>query len=753
MSMLDDLICQTKKILESLQDVKSELESSLVRETKRRNGRTQRPAPSLSSTKLTIDARVRTCQEFLCNIISNANILLERLPSELVVAAQIQPTTTLSNTQERADLNDTENYNDTQTRSTQVQSERPAMRSVSTTRSLSDSELVAEVIASIEATIDRSEEEGDDKAEKEQGVDIEEEGRRSRFRGAGGVVLGDTAAVGRDNGSNEAPSAHRGIEGKEVATFTMSQMQKHMVAEIEALAAAKPERCYDKILLLDFTPPDFTQAKRPARGYMQGTKFTKINNKLIAQTASAEFSFPPISALTQRYERPSVKEMNSFFQRVFDNPPDDPLSYFAGPPPMPSHYTPFVDAGPRLRRRNAGNIPGVNTPYWYISQCEMTPATLHIEDGGLGSVNLVLAGAPKIWLIIPEYEKDRLEHQVKQLYGPRRFECSQQIRHYDSLISPSLLEEWGITYYLDCCLPGEMIVTRQNTYHQVLNMGQNVAESVNIEFSNTPDLPLSYVWCTRPTCGAHSLTASHFSLHPSATTSNTKRRRQSSSISNNKKSRIVARSLLATTCASGDCSRHSQIRDKFAKYSRRTLPVDDVTIELLTRLFFAIGSPEAWCQLQQACRLARAGTNSHLFCRGETPAKVMEALDKVDGVVSSCSIVHRHHLASLSNRRRSLVHQQKALGSKQRTRNGRVQRAETLAIDELYQEVFALSVGEQHLQPCAQWRTKLENRLRRGRNWSSLQARFSVGTLALVATSPDLTNAQFVWPSLSSTLY
>ncbi|KAF2728548.1 transcription factor jumonji, partial [Polyplosphaeria fusca] len=125
-------------------------------------------------------------------------------------------------------------------------------------------------------------------------------------------------------------------------------------------------------------------------------------------------------------------------------------------------------------------IPGVNTPYWYISRRENTPATLHIEDGDLGSVNLVLAGAPKIWLFIPACEKGRLEDCMGQLYGRRRSNCSQHIRHYNALISPSLLEEWGIAYHLDCCLPGEMIITRRNTYHQVLNMGQNVAESVNI---------------------------------------------------------------------------------------------------------------------------------------------------------------------------------------------------------------------------------------------------------------------------------
>ncbi|KAF2199590.1 hypothetical protein GQ43DRAFT_419952, partial [Delitschia confertaspora ATCC 74209] len=164
---------------------------------------------------------------------------------------------------------------------------------------------------------------------------------------------------------------------------------------------------------------------------------------------------------------------------------------------MPPDYVPFVDAGPRLRQRNGGNIPGVNTPFWYISQRDKTPATLHIEDGDLGSVNFLLAGAPKIWLFIPEHEKARPEDYIKELYGAGRFTCSQKIRHYNAIISLALLEEWGITYYLDYCLAGEMIFTRRNTYHQILNLGSNVAESINIEFSNTPDMPANYVWCKK----------------------------------------------------------------------------------------------------------------------------------------------------------------------------------------------------------------------------------------------------------------
>jgi hypothetical protein len=70
-----------------------------------------------------------------------------------------------------------------------------------------------------------------------------------------------------------------------------------------------------------------------------------------------------------------------------------------------------------------------------------------------------------------------------------------------------------------------MIVTRRNTYHQVLNSGPNVAESVNIDFSVTSDMPANYVWCKSEAaaCGLHAMTASSFGLQPSATRATMKR--------------------------------------------------------------------------------------------------------------------------------------------------------------------------------------------------------------------------------------
>jgi hypothetical protein len=51
-------------------------------------------------------------------------------------------------------------------------------------------------------------------------------------------------------------------------------------------------------------------------------------------------------------------------------------------------------------------------------------------------------------------------------------------------------------------------------YYQILNLGLNVAELVNFEFSNTLDMPMDYVWCKKGTrfCGRYALTENDYQL-------------------------------------------------------------------------------------------------------------------------------------------------------------------------------------------------------------------------------------------------
>ncbi|KAL0256820.1 hypothetical protein SLS55_007629 [Diplodia seriata] len=182
----------------------------------------------------------------------------------------------------------------------------------------------------------------------------------------------------------------------------------------------------------------------------------------------------------------------------------------------------LLDCGEQLKR-TVSWIPGIHTAYLYISACRGSNSPLHVEDGFLGSVNIVLAGAPKVWLMIEPCYRRELEHKAKcYLVKDKRKreeeehegqgqdqskECSQFVRHLSTLLSPKLLDAWDIPYRIVSCAAGEMVVTFSETYHQVVNAGPNLAVAINFAESEWTGPPEGYRFCRREEgkCGAHSI--------------------------------------------------------------------------------------------------------------------------------------------------------------------------------------------------------------------------------------------------------
>ena len=88
----------------------------------------------------------------------------------------------------------------------------------------------------------------------------------------------------------------------------------------------------------------------------------------------------------------SVPEPHSYydnpkqgFQDTIDSPPSGQLGYYVGTPIHSLECTRLVHPGPKLAKRGEGDLPGINTPYWYISTCHGAPANLHIEYSRTGS--------------------------------------------------------------------------------------------------------------------------------------------------------------------------------------------------------------------------------------------------------------------------------------------------------------------------------------------------------------------------------
>jgi hypothetical protein len=201
------------------------------------------------------------------------------------------------------------------------------------------------------------------------------------------------------------------------------------------------------------------------------------------------------------------------FESTIIRPPDGDLGYYVGVPFFTLACTGLVHPGDKLIQRGNGALPGINTPYWYISTCHGTAANLHVQDAKTGSVNFLLAGAPKDWLFIHQQSTAKLEACLQNEFSNCK-PCSQFARHLDILLSPSWLRKRAIEYSLVRQYPGQMICTLAGTYHQVKNSGKNFAVSINFELDQWPDEPVDYTWCRSGArnYGSQALTKANFRL-------------------------------------------------------------------------------------------------------------------------------------------------------------------------------------------------------------------------------------------------
>jgi hypothetical protein len=175
------------------------------------------------------------------------------------------------------------------------------------------------------------------------------------------------------------------------------------------------------------------------------------------------------------------------------------------------HDLDLFSPGPYMQQLLHTTIEGVSTTYIYASYSQGQTATaMHVDDCHWGSVNLVLCGPPNLWLSVEPASNNKLEAGLRTLF-PVIKECLQSVRHLSILLAPSLLEKLGVKYHIKACYPGELMFTTRAPYHQIINMGPNMAASINFMDSKTPAFPEDYVFCTKSKCGVlHSMNKTYF---------------------------------------------------------------------------------------------------------------------------------------------------------------------------------------------------------------------------------------------------
>jgi hypothetical protein len=190
-----------------------------------------------------------------------------------------------------------------------------------------------------------------------------------------------------------------------------------------------------------------------------------------------------------------------------------------------------------------------------------------------------------------------------------------------------------------------------------------------------------------------------------------------------------------------------QPADVYKIFLDRSQSEDQEGIWLLTRLFFAIASPDAFYQLRDACTSIRESDSPAVLQTNTSIAQTIQALDNLEIAVSTNSILRRYHLTRLVDYRneRETHHRserpERALRiAKDSSEN--YGRASSLALTDLMTQAYPKLKHHPRSRGRSedeyQRRLKsLKNRISSGRNWYLMQQKFSPGILALVPTGGD----------------
>ena len=130
--------------------------------------------------------------------------------------------------------------------------------------------------------------------------------------------------------------------------------------------------------------------------------------------------------------------------------------------------------------RSGGGAPGMDSCYTYFARAFSVFAA-HAEDHNLPSINQLVFGAPKVWLVVPPRDFARATAALREGVRAKALPaCPQAVAHKLALPSLALLRAAGVGVRLLVQRQGDLVITAPGAVHFGINCGDNVAESTNV---------------------------------------------------------------------------------------------------------------------------------------------------------------------------------------------------------------------------------------------------------------------------------
>jgi len=276
-------------------------------------------------------------------------------------------------------------------------------------------------------------------------------------------------------------------------------------------------RGYFKLQVRNLPPLNVQRIARPSRDHATSFRYKIDKCGLVKVDTGKRYKvYPPNFPLPSSAKTVwTLAEQKDLWNSSAADPPKGNQPYIIGNPLFDDIE---LSPGEKLRRRGRTKLEGINTQYVYFNLAGKTITTMHREDAHVRSENLLRSGQHKFWCFVKPAFSRKLEERMAVEY-PEMRRCSQAVRHLSRHIPPAKLDEWGIEYTLDYCIPGQAMVTEPGTYHQVLNLGPNYALAINLEYSSSPDMPPDYRFCDRHCPDKFAISADDFRIYDQVPTS------------------------------------------------------------------------------------------------------------------------------------------------------------------------------------------------------------------------------------------